>query len=205
MHARSLFGLKNDEWKFQRSEIAGAFSSSRLKVFHEKSQKILKQFESFIREENCFEATKLSSKFFAAMFEKSLLSTEPTISSEKSELQKMSENLSLKSSFTTFIKTMLIAAFPFTKEKVKIQYSDAEDQQKFVEKIQKAVKDHQKDESFLDYLVQIKNSKKDISDVDLASHSAPFLSHGLEVSAIALSHALYEVEKLIKKLFVKAQ
>lgn len=185
-------GLKSEEWKEKRAEIAPLFSSSRLKVFHEKSQKILKLFENFIREQekSTFEATDLSSKFFAVVFEKSIFGINSTFSIEKSEFEKMTENLSLKTSFANFLKIMLITAFPFMKEKVQIQYSKPEDHQNFIEKIGKALENQEKDENFLSLL---KNNKKEVSQVDLASHSIPFLSHGLEVSSIALSVALYEV------------
>jgi glutamyl/glutaminyl-tRNA synthetase len=183
-------GLQGEEWKEKKAEIASSFSGSRLKSFHEKSQKILKLFENFIREQekSNFNATDLSSKFFAAVFEKLIFANDSTFSVEKSEMQKMAEKLSLKTSFANFLKIMLVTALPFMREKIQIQYLKPDDQQNFIDKITKAL---QKDESFL---AQLKNLKKENSE---ASHTIPFLSHGLEVSSIALGVALYEVE-LIK-------
>lgn len=191
MHCRSLFGSKNEEWKDKRAEITPAFTDARLKNLYQRIQEDLSKFIVYIRDQNkAFEAKELSSKLFCEITG-SVIYGLPS-----SELiHQLADRMTLRVSTMTLLKMLLTSTFPSLKKHFKINFSKAEDQQNFHNHLIQSINSDQNNnnESFLGFLRHLKNVKKEISVVDLVSHSIPFLSHGIEMSSIALSHTLYEV------------
>lgn len=166
---------------------------ARLKNFHPKIQEVLNKFIDSIRDRNqAIEARELSVKLFCEITANTIYCT----SSEN--IQQLSSRMEIKISTLTLVKMLLISAFPSLKNRLKIQFSKPEDHLSFLNLIKKSLEDRQqcqeKHEDFLDYLLNLKNVKKDVDDVNLAAHALPYLSHGVEMSSIALSHTLYEVK-----------
>lgn len=186
LHSHSLFGSKNEIWKEKRAEITPAFTNVRLKNLHQRVQGDIRKFvEDNIRNQNkALEAKELSAKLFCEVTSSSIYGL-PT--SEK--IHHLADRMTLKVTILTRVKMLLILAFPSLKKHFKINFLKAEDHLSFLQ----IIKSDNSDDNFLGSLKHLKNVKKEISTVDLASHSISFLSHGIEMSSIALSHTLYEV------------
>lgn len=187
IHSQSLFGLKGEAWKEKRTEITPVLT--RIQNLYPKIHEITQNFiKSFQKEEKALEVKELSKKLFSEITLKAIYGT------SCENFQNLVDGMSINVDLITLIKMFLLTSFPSLKNYLKIQFSKLEDHNSFRNLIQKSVENRQNsNEVFLDYLIYLKSIKKDF---DLTSHALPFLSHGIEMSSIALSCTLYEVRKI---------
>lgn len=200
LFAKNPFFLKDDEWKEKRSEITPAFTNNRIKALFPLVQDVLLRLTKYIREQcdvvEAFDARELSAKYTVDVVSSSIYGIDArSFSEEKPEIREMGRKL-LDPSSINFMKFFFLTSFPFLKKYIKIRFTEDDVQKFFVDLLNQALK-YRKDnkvqrEDFLEYVIHLKN-KKNISDIDMASHTISFFTDGFETSSIAISNALYEV------------
>lgn len=203
------FFIKDEEWKEKRAEITPAFTVNRMKALYpliqEVSALMIKYLASESKKLDPFDARDLSEKFTIEAVSKSVYGIDAnSFTNEKSELHEMGNKI-FSSNPWLFLKLFLITTFKFLQGYIKAQFTQKEVQHFFVDLMKQALKYRESNniqrEDFLDYVIQLRN-KKNISELEMASHTISFFSDGFATTSVALSHALYEVRMRTNPLFV---
>ncbi|CAG9805403.1 unnamed protein product [Chironomus riparius] len=202
LFAKNPFFLKDDEWKEKRAEITPAFTTNRMKALYPLIQDVSARMVKYItiesKKSDPFDARELSAKYTTDVVSNCIFGVDAeSFTKENAKIREMGKKL-FSSSPWIFIKMILIESFKFLKRFIKIQFTEIEIQQFFVDLMKQALKYRDENniqrEDFLDYIIQLRN-KKNISELEMASHTISFFSDGFETSSIAISHALYELGK----------
>lgn len=203
LFAKNPFFLKDDEWKEKRAEITPAFTNNRLKSLYPLIQDVAGRMQKYVLQESAksdpFDARELAAKFTTDVVSNCIFGVDAeSFTKEKPEIREMGRKIFDPSS-TVFLKMFLIASFPFMRKFITIQFTKKEVQDFFVNLMQQSLayrkENNVQREDFLDYVIQLKN-KKNISELEMASHTISFFTDGFETSSIAICHVLYEVSEL---------
>ncbi|XP_070494179.1 probable cytochrome P450 28a5 [Chironomus tepperi] len=202
LFAKNPFLLRDDEWKEKRAEITPAFTTNRLKALYpliqDVSVRMVKYINTEVKKADPFDARELSAKFTTDVVSNCIFGIDAeSFTKEKPEIREMGRRLFSQSAWI-FVKMIILESFKFLQGFIKIQFTELEVQQFFVDLMKQALKYREEKkvqrEDFLDFVIQLRN-KKNISELEMASHTISFFSDGFETSSIAISHALYEIAK----------
>ncbi|KAL7036965.1 hypothetical protein ACKWTF_009018 [Chironomus riparius] len=202
LFAQNPFFLKDEEWKEKRAEITPAFTTSRLKALYPLIEDVTSRMVKYITDESKksdpFDARELSAKYTTDVVSNCIFGIDAeSFTKEKPEIREMGRKL-LAPSPTVIFKIFLVESFKFLKGVIKIRFMPDDIKDFFVNLLQQALKYRKENnvqrEDFLDYIIQLRN-KKNISELEMASHTISFFTDGFETSSIAISYALYELAK----------
>lgn len=198
LFAKNPFFLKDDEWKDKRAEITPAFTNNRLKALYPLAQEILERLINYTKNHanEALEARELCAKYTVDVVSSCIYGIDAgSFKSENPEIREMGRKL-LQPSSLVFFKLIVKTSFPVLTKYIKIQFSTKEVQDFFTNLMNQALEYREKNdihrEDFLDYIINLKK-KKNISHIEMASHTISFFTDGFETSSIAISHAIYEV------------
>jgi len=188
LFAKNPFFLKDEEWKEKRAEITPAFTTNRIKALYPLIQDVSARMIKYItiesKKSDPFDARELSAKYTTDVVSNCIFGIDAeSFTKEKAEIREMGKKL-FSTSPWLFVKMVLIESFKFLKRFIKIQFTEKEIQQFFVDLMRQALKYRDENkiqrEDFLDYVIQLRN-KKHISELEMASHTISFFSDGFEV------------------------
>ncbi|KAL7036966.1 hypothetical protein ACKWTF_009019 [Chironomus riparius] len=200
LFAKNPFMLMDEEWKEKRADITPAFTSNRLKVLYPIIQDLSAHMIKYIINESIknepLDSLEVAAKFTTDVVSNCIFGIDAeSFTKEKPEIREMGKRI-LEPNFSNVVKLFLAESFPFMRKLMRIQFMPNDVKDFFVNLMQQALKHRAEKkicrEDFLDHIIQLRN-KKNISELEMASHTMSFFSDGFETSSVAISHALYEI------------
>lgn len=198
--SQNPFILCGSEWKEKRAEITPAFTVSRVKAMYPIFDDICRKMSNYVtskleQKSKTFDVKELAAKYSTDVVSSVIYGIDSK-SFENNEKCQIRENGSsiFESSSTIVIYFTLVSIFPFIKKLYKVVPSSVE---KFFQNLlNDAIKIRKESnierEDFLSYLLDLKE-KKNLSKMDMASHSITVFLDGFETSTAVISYALYHL------------
>ncbi|KAJ6634769.1 putative cytochrome P450 28a5, partial [Pseudolycoriella hygida] len=200
--SQNPFVLCGAEWKEKRAEITPAFTIARVKAMFPIFDDICHKMKNYVTSKleqklNIFDVGELAAKYSTDVVSSVIYGIDSK-SFENAETNEIRENGSsiFESSSTIVIYFTIVSIFPFMKRLYKVVPKSVE--QFFQNLLSEAIKLREasniKREDFLSYLLDLKE-KKNLSKMDMTSHTITIFLDGLETSTAAITYALYHLAR----------
>lgn len=198
--ARNPFLLKGEEWKEKRGEITPAFTTSRLKALYplieDVQGRMIKYIEQQIKKREPLEARELCAKFTTDVVSNAIFGIDAqSFIKENAEIRERGRQLMATNAWF-MVKMFLVAAIPFLKKVFSVRFVSIDNEKFFIDLMKQALKYRKENnvqrEDFLDFLIQLRK-KKELQEIDMASHTISFFTDGFDTSSVAIAQVLYEV------------
>ncbi|KAF5281196.1 hypothetical protein FQA39_LY17836 [Lamprigera yunnana] len=195
--------LKGSAWKKVRSQLTPQFTLAKLKMKVPLLQKVGTDLLSYMQKEirlnnsNCFEIKELAGRYtgetvFTCAYGLDGKSFENTLPISF----KIGEDIS-GNAMTIKIKHLIGLFFPKLAKLFKITFVGKPTSKLFNDIILDTIKYRQDQKNvrndYLDYIVQLKETDKDLKDIDVVGHAFTFYLDSYETTAIVLTYLMYEL------------
>lgn len=192
------FFFWGQKWKDERGVVTPAFTSSRNKAIYPIIEDVCVKLANYLKSgiSDGFNGKDLCERYTAEAISSCVFGIDAnSFLKEKSEIHIMGNKL-IDDFFQKFGLATILSTFPIL-NKIQLSYSEPDVEQFLIQLMKDSVKYRTENKiersDFMQYMIQLKEKKPNMTDIEFTSHAISFFSDGFGTTSTAISHVFYNL------------